>query len=107
MAGFEKHREELASLGVKTVAASADTLDKAQEVARETAFPIAYGVTRELADTLGAWWEPRRGIVQPAEFIVGADRKIIASSYSSGPLGRIAAADAVRLVRAREAQGRT
>ena len=45
--------------------------------------------------------------MQPSEFIVGAqDGKIIASTYSSGPLGRIDAGEALRLLAAREAQTR-
>jgi hypothetical protein len=51
-----------------------------------------------MADALGAWWEDRRGLIQPSEFIVGADGNVIASSYSDGPLGRIDAADVVKLV---------
>jgi len=73
-------------------------LDKAQEVADEVNFPVGYGVTREIADTLGSWWEERRQIIQPSEFIVGEDNKIISASYSDGPLGRIDAADVVKLV---------
>ncbi len=73
-------------------------MDKAQEVADEVNFPVGYGVTREIADTLGSWWEERRQIIQPSEFIVGEDNKIISASYSDGPLGRIDAADVVKLV---------
>ena len=58
-------------------------------MASEVLFPIGYGVTRDIANTLGAWWEDRRNIIQPSEFIVGMDNKIIVSSYSDGPLGRI------------------
>jgi hypothetical protein len=36
--------------------------------------------------------------MQPSEFVVGADNKIIVSSYSDGPLGRMDAADVVRLI---------
>jgi alkyl hydroperoxide reductase subunit AhpC len=82
---------------VKIVAASIDPLDKAQEVADEVNFPVGYGVTREISDKLGSWWEDRRQIIQPSEFIVGADNKIISSSYSDGPLGRMDAADVVKL----------
>lgn len=51
-----------------------------------------------MADQLGSWWEERRGIVQPSEFLVAADGKVRASSYSSGPIGRIDPVDVVRLV---------
>ena len=106
MAGFEKQRKELEAVGAKVVAASVDPLDKAKEDAVELSYPIGYGVTREQADRIGAWWEDRRGIVQPSEFIVGRDGKVIASSYSSGPIGRIDAADVVKLIDFREAQSR-
>lgn len=73
-------------------------MDKAKEVADELNFPVGYGVTRADADALGSWWEDRRQIVQPSEFVVGPDNKVIGASYSDGPLGRIDAADVVRLV---------
>jgi peroxiredoxin len=106
LAGFEKAKQDLEAVGAKVVAASVDPLDKATEVAAGLSFPIAYGVTREIADRIGAWWEERRGIVQPAEFLLGANGKVMASSYSSGPLGRIDAADVVKLINFYEAQAR-
>jgi len=84
---------------VKVVASSVDPLDKAQEVADEVNFPIGHGVTKEMADMLGSWWEDRRQIIQPSEFLINAENnKIMASSYSDGPLGRIDAADVVKMV---------
>ncbi len=85
-------------MGVKLVAASTDPLDKAQEVADEVGFPVGFKVTREVADKLGAWWEDRRSIIQPSEFLLDADNKVVMSSYSDGPLGRVDAADVVKLV---------
>lgn len=98
MAGFEKLRPELDALGVKVLAASVDPLEKARDVAAELSFPVAYGVTREQAESIGAWWEERRSIVQPSEFLLAADGKVRAATYSSGPIGRIDAADVVKLV---------
>lgn len=98
MVGFEKQKQELDRLGAKVVAASVDPVDKALLVANEVSFPVGYGATREMGDKLGAWWEARRAIIQPAEFIVGADGKVVVSSYSAGPLGRIEATDVVKLI---------
>jgi peroxiredoxin len=98
LAGFQKHKAELDALGVKVVAASVDPLDKAKEVAAELSFPVAYGATRAIADQLGSWWEERRGIIQPSEFLVAADGKVRSATYSSAPIGRIDAADVVKLV---------
>jgi len=104
LAGFEFWKAQLAAAGVKVVAASVDPIDKAKEVAAGLSFPIGYGVTRAQAEQLGSWWEDRRGIVQPSEFILGADGKIMLASYSSGPLGRIEPMDVVRMIGFHEAQ---
>jgi len=106
LAGFEQLRSELTALGVAIFAASVDPLDKAKEVAAHLSFPIGYGVTRDIADQLGSWWEERRSIIQPSEFVLDADGKVLASSYSDGPIGRIDAADVVKLINFREAQQR-
>ena len=96
--------DELRAAGAKALAASVDPLDKAKEVAAELAFPVAYGVTRGQADQIGAWWEDRRSIVQPSEFLVGPNGAVIDSSYSSGPIGRIEPADVVKRIKFVEAQ---
>ena len=98
MAGFEQAKPELDALGVKVVAASVDPIDKAKEVAAGLSFPVGYGVTRAIADQLGSWWEERRGIIQPSEFLVAANGKVRSATYSSGPIGRVDAADVVKLV---------
>ena len=90
--------KELESVDANVVAASVDNIDKAKEVEDEVSFPVAHSVTREIADSLGSWWEERRGIIQPSEFIVGEDGKIVTSSYSSGPIGRFDATDVIRLI---------
>ena len=98
MVGFAENKAELDNLGISVVAASIDTEDKSKEVADEVNFPVGEGVSREIADALGSWWEDRRSIIQPSEFILGPDNKVIASSYSDGPLGRMQADDMVKLV---------
>jgi peroxiredoxin len=104
LVGFEKLKAELDALGAGIFAASVDPIDKAGEVAAEVSFPVGYGVTHEIADKLDSWWEERRSIIQPSEFLIDANGKIIASSYSDGPIGRIDAADVVKAINFREAQ---
>lgn len=104
MAGFEFWKAQIAVAGAKVFAASVDPIDKAKEVAAGVSFPIGYGVTRSQADQLGSWWEDRRGIVQPSEFILGRDGKIMHASYSSGPLARLEPMDVVRMINFSEAQ---
>ena len=104
MAGFEFWKSQLAAAGVKVVAASVDPIDKAREVAAALSFPIGFGATRAIGEQLGAWWEEKRSFIQPAEFVVNAEGKVIASSYSAGPLGRMDAAEVVRLANFADAQ---
>ena len=106
MVGFAEHKAELDELGIKVAAASVDALDKAKEVADELNFPVGYGVTRDLADTLGSWWEDRRQIIQPTELILNAENKVVASSYCDGPLGRTQAADVISLVKILDARAK-
>lgn len=79
-------------------AASVDTGEKASEVAADLSYPVGQGVSREIADLLGAWWEDRRGIIQPTQFLLRRDGSIVQSTYSDGPLGRLDAADVCGLV---------
>ena len=71
MVGFANLKDELDALGIKVAAASVDPVDKAKEVADEVNFPVGYGVTRDIADTLGSWWMPGREAIQPT----GAQRR--------------------------------
>ena len=98
MVGFAERSAELKELGVSVVAASVDPIDKAKEVAEEINFPVGYGVTRDIANALGSWWEERRQIIQPSEFLLGAENKVMASSYSDGPIGRVSDDDIIRIV---------
>jgi hypothetical protein len=89
-------------------AASVDPPERARDYAAGLEWPtwvrIGHGATRTTAESIGAWWNEARGIVEPAEFILGADDKVIASSYSAGPLGRIEAADVIRMINFRESK---
>ncbi len=104
MVGFEKHKAELDGLGIKVAAASVDPIERAREVAHEVSFPIGYGVTRDIADRLGSWWEDRRQIIQPTELIVNGEGTVIGSSYADGPLGRIEAPDVISLIKVFDAR---
>jgi hypothetical protein len=71
-------------------------------VDRGLTFPVAYGVTREESAVLGAWWDRDRGFIQPAEFLLGRGGIVLGSMYASGPVGRMGADEAVRLITMRE-----
>ena len=78
-------------LGIDVIAASADTEEDVQAMVNKfyLTFPVAHDVTEEIAKSIGAWWEDERGINQPSEFITMKGEKILSTTYSSGPIGRI------------------
>lgn len=98
MAGFEALKKEFADEGVSVFAASVDSEEHVAEVQKELSFPVFGGVTREIADRLGSWWEARRDIIQPSEFVLDPGGKVLSATYSSGPIGRLDAADALWLI---------
>lgn len=77
---------------------SVDDEDKAALLETDIVFPLGFCVTREIATALGSFWEARRDIIQPSEFVINAEGKIQQSMYSSGPLGRMNPPDIVKFL---------
>ncbi len=99
MDDWEAHGPDLEAVGARVaVAGSVDSAWHAQEIADGVSFPIAQGLSREQSEAVGALWEDDRKFIQPAEFILLEDGAVRGSSYAAGPLGRLDAADAVRLI---------
>jgi len=75
-------------------------------------FTFCYGVTPEIAQTLGAYWYyhsegkdkyyimgESKDYMQPAEFVIDCNlKKVISCAYSDGGLGRMNAGDVVGLL---------
>lgn len=75
-----------------------DSEEKTLEVAEPLSFPVAFGMTRADGDTIGAWWDERRDHIQPSEFILRGN-KVIASTYSNSPVGRMDPAETLALIK--------
>ena len=91
------------------MAASTDPLEKARETVEEQAltFPIGYGLPlRETAGRVGAFYDPRRGVLHATGFVVRPDRTIAVAQYSSGPIGRLVWQDVLGLVQFYKRQAR-
>ena len=102
MVAFDGLKSEYDERGVSIVAACSDTLENASLVQEELRFPVAHGVTREQAMSIGSWWEDRRAIIQPAEFILTGSGQVVSATYSTGPVGRLMPEDALTLIEYRE-----
>ena len=87
-----------------TYAVSVDTKELAQEVVdnNKLTFPMAYDATKADGDLLGSWWSGEAGYIQPTEFLLGRDGTVLGAMYASGPVGRMGAGEAIRLITRRE-----
>ena len=95
----------MGELEVTIYAVSVDSKDLATEVRdnNKLSFPVGYGVTKADADILDSWWsEDRGGYIQPTEFLLGRDGTVLGAMYASGPVGRMGADEAMRLITRRE-----
>ena len=104
MAEWEANKAALEELGTTIIAVSVDNQEHAQEVKdKGLSFPVAYGATKEDGDLIGAWWsEDRGGYIQPSEFLLGRGGVVLGVMYASGPVGRMGADEAIRLINRRE-----
>jgi len=86
---------------ISVYALSTDPLDKAQGTVDKLklTFPVLYGVDGpKTAEILGTWYEEKRNILQASAFIIDPQRKLMNVTYSSGPIGRLRAQDALGLI---------
>jgi len=104
LVAFDELKQEFDAVGASILAASVDTLENATVVQEGLDFHIAHGITRDQAASIGSWWEDRRSIIQPSEFILGRDGSVVSATYSTGPVGRLMPEDALKLIRFQKAQ---
>jgi hypothetical protein len=104
LTGYEERRAAFLAEGVSLVAGTVDTMEQTAEVTRNLGFPVAYGMTRSDGDAIGSWWEERRDHIQPSEFLISESGKVLMSSYSNSPIGRMDPAEALTLIQYLNAQ---
>ena len=90
--------------GVSIIAGTVDTEQQTLDVSRDWGFPVAYGMTRTDGDAMGAWWEERRDHIQPSEFVITKSGRVMMSTYSNSPIGRMDPEEALTLIKFLNAQ---
>jgi peroxiredoxin len=83
------------------VAVSVDAEPEARKTVAEHAltFPVAYGAEGPTLGALtGAFWEEKRRCLQVTGFILKADGTVAQALYSTGPIGRYTAAEALKIL---------
>ncbi len=102
MADYQSHIGELEQAAVSVYAHSTDSLEHARETVDKhgLTYPVIYGVDGpQLSQTWGSYYEERRRILHATAFILRPDHTIASATYSTGPVGRLVAADALAIVR--------
>jgi peroxiredoxin len=101
LSDFQNHFEEFRKRHIHLVAASAETLEKAQET-RESlnlTFPVAYGlVPREISILTGAYYNREKQYLHACAFIVGPGAHVELAVYSSGGVGRLTAQEVLEQI---------
>lgn len=99
---FQRAEESLAGVGAKVVSLSADDeVATAALIAKHgLTFPVGHSAdVRALAAATGAFVSADPPYLQSTGFIVGPDRRVLISVYSSGAIGRLAPEDVVGMLR--------
>ena len=53
---------------------------------------------------MGAWWEARRDHIQPTEFVLSQSGRVMFSTYSNSPVGRMDPEETLTLLKFLNAQ---
>ena len=101
MADFQSHLAEFEQNAIAIYALSTDSEEKAREMVNKhgLGYPVMFGVDGPAtAEAWGSYYEQRRNILQATAFILLPDHSIASATYSTGPVGRLVADDALRAV---------
>ena len=83
------------------VALSVDSEEHAQKMVQShnLTFPVLYGLDAgEMAATIGAYISENKAYMHATGFVLRPDNAIELSGYSSGPISRITADDALSMI---------
>ncbi len=86
---------------IRIIGASTDSLEDAQKMVmrQKLSFSMAYGLNAgEFALQTGAFFDEAKSYIHATGFILRPDGKIDDAVYSTGPIGRLIAADTLLLI---------
>ena len=68
-------------------------------MAEPLGFPVAHGMSKKDGEVLGAWGDVNRQCIQPSEFLLTSNGKVLISAYSNGPIGRMDPEETLSLIK--------
>ncbi len=99
---FQQKMEEFDQNEIKVVAASTDMKEDAQKTVEKYSitFPVGYGLDGpKVSEQTGAFYDGEKGNLHATGFVLSPDGKILNAVYSTGPVGRLVAADTLALIK--------
>jgi peroxiredoxin len=99
---FEKSIDEFKNSNVEIIAASTDSEEDARKTAEKYSltFKVGYGLdAAEVSAQTGAFYDKEKGHMHATGFVLAPDGMIANAVYSTGAVGRLAAADCLALVK--------
>ena len=88
----------MAEEGAEIIVGSVDSLEKTTEFAADKNYRFAHSMTKADGDVLDSWYQADREFIQPTEFLLDPTGKVLYSSYSDGPVGRMDPNETLSLV---------
>jgi len=101
LADYQARLSDFDERGITVAASSVDSLDHAQKTVAQLGlgFPIAFGLNApEFASLTGAFYEREKNYLHATAFIIKPDGLVSNATYSTGSIGRLTPADALRLI---------
>ncbi len=102
MLDFEKSIEEFKNNNIEIIAASTDSVEDARKTAEKYSltFKLGYGLeAAEVSSLTGAFYDKEKGHLHSTGFVLAPDGMIAVAVYSTGPVGRLVAADCLALIK--------
>jgi len=103
LADFQSRAGDFQAAGIRLLAISVDAEEHAQQTvqALQLTYPVGYGVSSsDISESTGAYFDAEKKFLHATGFIIRPDGTLAGGVYSTGPVGRYTAADALDIVTA-------
>lgn len=100
MHAIQEKLAEFQKENAQVLAVSTDTPENSRKLVgkHNLDFPVLAGLSREIAEAYGLFYNEEKGHAEPAVFILLPDGTVAYASLQSGPLGRPGNEDLLRIL---------
>jgi peroxiredoxin len=101
LADYQQSLDQFSAHDAHLLALSVDSREDTRTLVDEQAlsFPVGWGVdARVFSRHTGAFYHREKGFLHATGFLLDSDGQVLVAVYSSGPIGRLVAADCLGLI---------